>query len=381
MRILFLSTSMGMGGADKQLLSAAQELRARGHEVLIVSLTPLGPDGAGVAGRGYPHRIAGDAPRGSRIRAACSAGPPDPGVAARRGAQPHGARQPHGAGAAPHRAGAGAGLDDPQHLRGRPGADGGVSVHQWPGRPHDHRQPGRRGPIRPGADRPEGPAHGRTERRGHRAVPERAAGSAGGAAGVARTRVRIRLAGGRAVRGREGLSQHAAGVRAGPASARRTRCCCWSGRDHSRPRPRRWPRSSVWATAVRFLGVRERHARDHERGRRLRDVLGVGRACRWCCWRRQPQACPSSRPAVGGNDEVVRDGATGLPGAAARRRRAGRRRCCGSWLARGGAPRHGPAGAGAHPQPLRSARVAERWEGSIARCWPGKAWPSAPLPA
>jgi len=45
MRILFLSTSMGMGGADSQLLAAAQELRSRGHEVLIVSLTPLGPMG------------------------------------------------------------------------------------------------------------------------------------------------------------------------------------------------------------------------------------------------------------------------------------------------------------------------------------------------
>ena len=28
MRIMFLSTSMGMGGADQQLLSAARELRA-----------------------------------------------------------------------------------------------------------------------------------------------------------------------------------------------------------------------------------------------------------------------------------------------------------------------------------------------------------------
>ena len=44
-RILFLSTSMGLGGADQQLLSAAQVLRARGHEILIVSLTPLGPMG------------------------------------------------------------------------------------------------------------------------------------------------------------------------------------------------------------------------------------------------------------------------------------------------------------------------------------------------
>ncbi len=45
MRILFLSTSMGMGGADSQLLSAAQELRRRGHEIFIVSMTPLGPMG------------------------------------------------------------------------------------------------------------------------------------------------------------------------------------------------------------------------------------------------------------------------------------------------------------------------------------------------
>ncbi|HEY9507128.1 MAG TPA: glycosyltransferase [Gemmatimonadales bacterium] len=46
MRILFLSTSMGMGGADQQLLSAAMGLRHRGHEVRIVSLTPLGEMGA-----------------------------------------------------------------------------------------------------------------------------------------------------------------------------------------------------------------------------------------------------------------------------------------------------------------------------------------------
>jgi len=45
-RILLLSTSMGMGGADQQLLSAAIGLRDRGHEVRIVSLTPLGEMGA-----------------------------------------------------------------------------------------------------------------------------------------------------------------------------------------------------------------------------------------------------------------------------------------------------------------------------------------------
>jgi glycosyltransferase involved in cell wall biosynthesis len=44
-RVMFLSTSMGMGGADQQLLTGAQELIRRGHTALIVSLTPLGPMG------------------------------------------------------------------------------------------------------------------------------------------------------------------------------------------------------------------------------------------------------------------------------------------------------------------------------------------------
>jgi glycosyltransferase involved in cell wall biosynthesis len=51
-KVLFLSTSMGMGGADQQLLSGARELRARGHDVLIVSLTPLGPMGLEARGLG-----------------------------------------------------------------------------------------------------------------------------------------------------------------------------------------------------------------------------------------------------------------------------------------------------------------------------------------
>src|SRR5712671_2128131 len=54
MRILFLSTSMGMGGADSQLLTAAEELRARGHDVLIVSLTPLGAMGLRARRLGIP---------------------------------------------------------------------------------------------------------------------------------------------------------------------------------------------------------------------------------------------------------------------------------------------------------------------------------------
>jgi glycosyltransferase involved in cell wall biosynthesis len=45
MRVFFLSTSMGMGGADSQLLSAAHLMQARGHDVIVVSMTPLGPMG------------------------------------------------------------------------------------------------------------------------------------------------------------------------------------------------------------------------------------------------------------------------------------------------------------------------------------------------
>ena len=54
MRVLYLSTSMGMGGADKLLLTAAQEMRSRGHEVLIVSLTALGPMGLEARSIGVP---------------------------------------------------------------------------------------------------------------------------------------------------------------------------------------------------------------------------------------------------------------------------------------------------------------------------------------
>jgi glycosyltransferase involved in cell wall biosynthesis len=45
MRILFLSTSMGMGGADKLLLTAAEIMRSHGQDVLVVSMTALGPMG------------------------------------------------------------------------------------------------------------------------------------------------------------------------------------------------------------------------------------------------------------------------------------------------------------------------------------------------
>ena len=54
MRIFILSTSMGMGGADQQILILARSMRARGHEVRIVALTPLGPMGLEARREGIP---------------------------------------------------------------------------------------------------------------------------------------------------------------------------------------------------------------------------------------------------------------------------------------------------------------------------------------
>ncbi|MDQ3209161.1 MAG: glycosyltransferase, partial [Gemmatimonadota bacterium] len=54
MRILILSTSMGMGGADQQILILAQAMQARGHEVRIVALAPLGAMGLEAQRAGIP---------------------------------------------------------------------------------------------------------------------------------------------------------------------------------------------------------------------------------------------------------------------------------------------------------------------------------------
>ena len=54
MRIFILSTSMGMGGADQQILILAQAMKARGHEVRIVALAPLGAMGLEARRAGIP---------------------------------------------------------------------------------------------------------------------------------------------------------------------------------------------------------------------------------------------------------------------------------------------------------------------------------------
>lgn len=54
MRLFLLSTSMGMGGADQQILTLAKAMRARGHEVRIMALAPLGPMGEEAQRAGIP---------------------------------------------------------------------------------------------------------------------------------------------------------------------------------------------------------------------------------------------------------------------------------------------------------------------------------------
>jgi glycosyltransferase involved in cell wall biosynthesis len=54
MKLFLLSTSMGMGGADQQILTLARAMRGRGHDVRIVSLAPLGQMGLEAQGEGIP---------------------------------------------------------------------------------------------------------------------------------------------------------------------------------------------------------------------------------------------------------------------------------------------------------------------------------------
>ena len=54
MKLFLLSTSMGMGGADQQILTLARAMRGRGHDVRIVSLAPLGQMGLEAQREGIP---------------------------------------------------------------------------------------------------------------------------------------------------------------------------------------------------------------------------------------------------------------------------------------------------------------------------------------
>jgi glycosyltransferase involved in cell wall biosynthesis len=54
MRICYLSTGTGLGGAERQILCLAQGMIRRGHEVRITSLTPLGVVGKEAQSMGIP---------------------------------------------------------------------------------------------------------------------------------------------------------------------------------------------------------------------------------------------------------------------------------------------------------------------------------------
>ncbi|HKH82154.1 MAG TPA: hypothetical protein VKA25_00575, partial [Gemmatimonadales bacterium] len=53
-RILLLSTSLGMGGADRQVLHLARALLAHDYEVRLVSMTPLEEMGRQALSEGLP---------------------------------------------------------------------------------------------------------------------------------------------------------------------------------------------------------------------------------------------------------------------------------------------------------------------------------------
>ena len=53
-RVLLLSTSLGLGGADRQILHLANALRAKGYEVRVVSMTPIEEMGQQALAAGLP---------------------------------------------------------------------------------------------------------------------------------------------------------------------------------------------------------------------------------------------------------------------------------------------------------------------------------------
>ena len=105
-RILLLSTSMGMGGRrPAAALGGARAFGGAGHEVRIVSLTPLGEMGARARAAGLATESL-EMRRGIRRSARPGpAGPAGARMAAHRAPQPHAPRQPDGPRRPPVRAG------------------------------------------------------------------------------------------------------------------------------------------------------------------------------------------------------------------------------------------------------------------------------------
>ena len=310
MKILFLSSSMGMGGADSQLLAAAQEFQARGHEVQIVSLTTLGPMGLRARDLGIP-----------TSPSRCARGIPDPRgllrlarlVRAWRPDVLHShmvhanlmARAVRLVAPVPvlvstiHNIYEGGWL-----LMGAYRLTNGLVDHMTIISEAAAERFVREGIV---------PRHLlRVVANGvdSAALPAARRVSGPGAAGLGR-RPGVRVARGGTVRDREGLPQHAARFRPRAASGIQRPCCCWRDGAPCRTRPRRWRASSISDSAVRFLGVRD-------------DVPALSDAADGyvmsSAWEGLPmvllEASASGLPVVttnvGGNAEAVLDGETGF---------------------------------------------------------------------
>ena len=278
MRIFFLSTSMGMGGADSQLLSrgpGAARPRPRGAHRLAHAARARWACRRGAAG--IRDRVAGDARAVSRILGACCDWPAWCGRGGRTWCT--------------------ATWSTPTSWRGRSGswrrcrrwsppsttsmraarADGRLSADQRPGRPHDDRQPGGGRPLR----RASASSRASCSRSFPTAsIPSRF-GPCRRGAGESLRRVLgvepgVRLAGGGPLRGRPRTIPTCCGRSPGCAGASRDAVLLLVGRGSLQAETEALARELGLEDAVRFLGVRDDVPQRHERGGRLRDVLGVG---------------------------------------------------------------------------------------------------------
>ena len=265
-----------MGGADSQLLSAAQVMRARGHDVLIVSLTPLGPMGLQARSLGIRTESL-EMPRGI----------PDPRgllrlvrlVRAWRPDVVHShmvhanllARALRLIAPVPALVSTIHNIYEGGRLR--MAAYRLTNAH---GGPHDDRQPGGGGSVHRAtassrraahASSPTGwtPSRFRNVPPGTREALRRTLGSrtasSGSPSGASRSPRTIPT-----------CSAHSPGC----ASGSRRRSCCWSGKGRCRSETEALVRELGLGGAVRFLGVRDDVPARHERRRRLRDVVGLG---------------------------------------------------------------------------------------------------------
>ena len=154
------------------------------------------------------------------------------------------------------------------------------------------------------------------------------------AAGAGRA---IRVAGGGTVRGREGLSQHAAGVR-GSRERHPEAVLCWWAAGSLQAETEALARELELDTGGSISRRPGGRAGACERRRRLCDVLGLGGHADGAAGGRG-RGLPIVTTRVGGNQEAVLDGESGsCPRGTTR---LWPRLCCGSWALDGRAARDG----------------------------------------